>query len=192
MHPQPYHFLGHEVTLTHGILPSDQLFAGTISGFKYRNQVTTGSLCLTYRYHISRVISLGITAIYEHEKGTWRTHYGLLSYVWGSYEYYGGFNRTCLTFAPEVTFNYGDVAEGKLRLYGIVGAGFTIRQQDSWFNGSSDPGTPPLGSLPDPSRTHLNMQFTPFGMRFGKALGGFFEIGCGYKGIFCYGASYRF
>ncbi|MFI5134262.1 MAG: hypothetical protein ACHQD9_00285 [Chitinophagales bacterium] len=35
-------------------------------------------------------------------------------------------------------------------------------------------------------------QVTPIGVRFGKAFGGFTELGIGYKGLICAGVDYRF
>lgn len=189
---KPDVFIGHEVILGHGILPANQLFA-SLGPADYSNSTATGAISLTYRYHISRVISVGLAAMYEHEDGTWRTGTGLLLSIFGgSYQFYGNFSRTCITIAPEVTFNYGDVADGMLRFYGMFGAGFTFKQQNAYLTGSNDPNFSIEGTVPRFAPMHLNMQLTPFGMRYGKALGGFVELGCGYKGIFNYGITYRF
>ena len=44
----------------------------------------------------------------------------------------------------------------------------------------------------DASGPQITGQVTPFGMRIGRKLGGFLELGYGYKGIFNFGCSYRF
>lgn len=52
-------------------------------------------------------------------------------------------------------------------------------------------------TYPDlPNRSYqkvkLAYQITPFGIRVGKSLGGYAEIGYGFKGVFCAGLSYHF
>lgn len=201
--PVPAHtiscFGGSEVLIGHGFLPSEQLFANTNENNSRLNHTVskyTGAIFATYCYHVSHVISLGITAAYENEQGTFIDN----SYNYNYYYYYmsggflanyfnhsGTFKRSCFTIAPEVTFSYGDFSHDLVRLYSIVGIGYTFRNETV-----RDAVTNEEFRAPYIKTVHANAYVSPLGIRVGRRLSGFFELGIGYKGILNYGATYRF
>ena len=195
--PARYSYTGSEVILGHGFLPVNQ---GSSSGYgngrlNYNNDTYTGAIFGTYRYHISKLISLGVTAAYGYEEGDWsdyniyynsyNNNYGGITPFAPNYSYTGRFKRSSFTIAPEITFNYCDLGHGLARLYSVVGIGYTYRNETLQYAGMSEEYMSPA------SRVAFNMYVSPFGVRFGRRLGGFFELGIGYKGILNYGVTYR-
>jgi hypothetical protein len=79
------------------------------------------------------------------------------------------------SFNGEFVINY--IATKSFQMYGLLGLGFAI------------------ASYPDVDIKNipiLSFHFTPLGLRFGKNIGGFCEIGYGYRGIVNAGLSVRF
>lgn len=182
--PDDYFFANSEVLIGHGFLPSEQMFSGASSRLSYSNDHYSGSIFATYRYHITEGMSLGLTMAYEYEQGTWNK--GLYLFGPGN-SYEGRFHRSALTVAPELTFTYCDYADGLVRLYGAVGMGYTFRNEKvTYGNANAEYNTPYAAPI------HFNAYGSPLGIRFGRELSGFFELGLGYKGLFNYGLTYRF
>ena len=181
-----------ELIVGHGFIPSEQAFAGGAHGISYTNDHYSGALFATYRYHISNVISLGLTFAFENENGSWsNSNYGWLvdppSNMVRINMYQGKFRRSAYTIAPEITFNYGDFAHGLVRLYSVVGMGYTYRDEHiTYGNVNIEYNNPNVNPV------HFNAYGSPLGIRVGRELSGFFEIGLGYKGVLNYGLTYRF
>ena len=180
-----------EVIVGHGFIPSEQTFAGGARGIRYTNDHYSGALFATYRYHISDVISLGLTFAFENENGSWdNRNYGWLSdpgTVRLANVYQGKFRRSAYTIAPEITFNYGDFGNGLVRLYSVVGMGYTYRDEHiTYGNVNTEYKNPNVNTV------HFNAYGSPLGIRVGRELSGFFELGLGYKGVLNYGLTYRF
>jgi hypothetical protein len=183
-----------EVILGHGFLPSDQIFSGGgMSHYQYNNDVYTGAIFATYRFHVSKLISLGMTIAYENEQGTFNDNNYYPHYYPNPYPYPynynsgGSFRRNSFTFAPEITFNYGDFGHDLVRLYSVVGMGYTFRNEVVKYANDNTEYVSPYARP-----VHFNGYISPLGIRFGRQLSGFFEVGLGYKGVFNYGATYRF
>ncbi|MCK4288204.1 MAG: hypothetical protein KAW86_03280, partial [Bacteroidales bacterium] len=51
---------------------------------------------------------------------------------------------------------------------------------------------PDIGQEQTNNINHFNFQITAVGVRLGKSLGGFMELGFGYKGLLNFGLSYQF
>ncbi|HHT23696.1 MAG TPA: hypothetical protein GXZ87_10400 [Bacteroidales bacterium] len=85
-----------------------------------------------------------------------------------------GFNS--FTLAPEGKFKYLN-PENKFNIYALIGMGCTVL----FFNNYKDKHTDTIG--------HLNLQFTPLGLEYGRNVKGFLELGVGYKGIISGGIS---
>lgn len=185
----PSVYIGSELVAGHGLLPSAQLFSG-LGNTRYNNNTVTGALFVTYRYHFTKVISVGVTAAFEHESGTWTHRDG--SNAPAPMVVDGSFSRNCYTIAPEVTFNYFDDAKGLVRLYSVTGIGYTHRRQNITWNNPYGWAYNPESYLPNPRPDRLHFYLCPLGIRVGRALAGFAEFGIGYKGVFNYGMSYRF
>ena len=198
-HAEVYHDPGgSEIIIGHGFLPSEQMFDGSSRRLGYTTNQYTGAIFATYRYHISDVISLGMAFAYEYEQGTYTdNNYNNYYYNNGYYNpgnfvpvynnnNYGSFTRSSFTIAPEITFSYGDFAHGHIRLYSVVGIGYTFRDERV-----TDAATNTEFNSPYIKRVHANAYASPIGVRAGGRLSGFFELGMGYKGVLNYGLTYR-
>ena len=87
-------------------------------------------------------------------------------------------------------------------MYATFGAGLTLERetdifQKAYYNNAqthynyTGPLTGIETRVPN-NRTHFNAYCSPVGIKFGKKLGGYIEIGIGYKGMINGGISYRF
>ena len=123
---------------------------------------SSGVTTLTYRYFLTKDVSLGMGVGYENIS-TWATF---------------------LTVAPELTVRYLDTRDDRIRvrLYGAVSYGVSVLTDNVIGLGSADEtGAKPYG-----------FQATPIGARFGRQFAYFVELGMGYKGLVHAGASFRF
>jgi hypothetical protein len=123
---------------------------------------SSGTYSLTYRYYLSKDVTLGLGLGTENIKG------------WGSFT----------TISPELTVNYLDTRNDRVRvrLYGAVSYGVSI------FNDNNiQPGKADQSGL-----WATGFQATPFGIRIGRQVAFFTEVGVGYKGLFHSGLDLRF
>lgn len=131
-------------------------------GSQYSN--SSGTTCVTYRYYLTRDVTLGMGFGYENISN------------WGSF----------VTFSPEITATYLDTRntmDTRIRLYGAFSYGISIFQDAQ----AGDPNHfDASGAKP------WAFQATPFGMRLGRQFAGFIEIGFGYKGLVNGGIELRF
>ena len=123
---------------------------------------SSGVGTLTYRYFLTKDVSLGMGLGYENIS------------TWASF----------FTIAPELTVKYLDTRDDRIRvrLYGAVSYGISILEDNIVGHGSADES----GAKP------YAFQVTPIGARFGRQFAYFVEIGEGYKGLFNAGAAFRF
>ena len=194
------HFIGSELIISHGFAAlneegnhnNNSYYYNGYYNNTYSNNTNTGTIAATYRYHFSKLLSLGVTVAYNHQDGRWSDN-NVFYYTYNSSfaPYYGPsggtFRRNSFTVAPEITFNYCDLGHGLARLYSVVGMGYTYHKEVLKYDGSSENFT--NNSL---TPVVFNMYVSPFGVRFGRALSGFFEVGIGYKGLLSDGLTYRF
>jgi hypothetical protein len=150
-----------EISLGYGYY---SVFSFINKGQNYNSHYSSssGTTALTYRYYITKDVTLGLGIGYE------------------NISTYGSF----LTFAPEVTFRYLDTRNARIRvrLYGSVSYGMTVFEDLNVVPGQADgSGAKPWG-----------FQATPFGVRIGRQVAWFGELGLGYKGLFHTGLSVRF
>ena len=125
--------------------------------------VTTGTPNVNFRYYLSDNVTIGLGIGFENNSA-----YGSMT-----------------TFSPECTFKYLDTKDNivRVRLYGAAAMGFTLF--DDWSN-SGPNNTDNTGGK------FWGFQLSPLGVRVGRKISGFAEIGYGYKGIVNAGISYRF
>jgi hypothetical protein len=194
---RPTFHTGHELIVGHGFLPANSQRNINYYGYNYNyeNDRSTGAIFATYRFHLSRLLSLGITGAYEHQKGTWNAPPYLNYYdpynpmpIAPVYSYpVGNIQRSRYTIASEITFTYVRLGNGLVSLYSLVGLGYTFNYQTTRYAGSDT-----RYYTPDGNPVVFNGHISPIGIRFGRALGGFAEFGTGYKGVMNYGLSYKF
>jgi hypothetical protein len=174
---RPDAYIGHELVIAHGYMPLSQY-----NMKENREVVALGAISAGYRYHFSRLMSVGVLGSFEHSSnsypstGTPTIRYTSIRGV-----------QSCYTMATEFTFNYLTLANGAVRLYGLVGGGYSVYFHDRTYkiNGVS-------GRQNTSQSIDATLQIVPIGVRFGKALGGFMEFGSGYRGIVNFGVSYRY
>ena len=122
---------------------------------------STGVPNITYRYYVSKNVTLGLGFGYENITN------------------FGGW----ATIAPELTVAYLDTRDAftRIRIYGSVSYGLGIfSDANVGINQTDASGAKPYG-----------FQATPFGIRVGRQVAGFLELGCGYKGLFNFGLDLR-
>ncbi len=123
---------------------------------------STGTPNINMRYYLNNNVTIGLGVGFENINN------------WGS----------LLTFSPEVTIKYLDTKDDRvrIRLYGVAAMGLTVFDDLNLNPGHADNTGPKLWGF----------QFTPFGIRVGRKVAAFAEVGVGYKGLINAGLSYRF
>jgi hypothetical protein len=122
---------------------------------------------ISYQYAFSRRFSLGGTFAFDYNTLKISNHDTPV----------GNYKRYYSTFAVEGVLNY--MNNGNSRLYGLLGGGVTVT------------------SIPDNTEkinnfVYPNFQLSPIGYKFGDKIGGFVELGYGYKGFINAGIFTRF
>ena len=123
---------------------------------------SSGAYTLTYRYYLTKDVTLGLGVGAENIS------------TWGSF----------VTIAPELTVTYLDTRQStvRVRLYGAISYGISI------FNNTT--------LKPDDANNSgvwaTGLQATPFGIRIGRQVAYFAELGFGYKGLINTGVALRF
>ncbi|HCY41387.1 MAG TPA: hypothetical protein DHV48_08545 [Prolixibacteraceae bacterium] len=134
----------------------------------------TGPVLISYKHVLNSRFGLGIIAGITHVK------YDLKESSIFTKEYTTtNVNRSNLTLAPEFDFRY--LFRGNFNLYSLIGLGFTFVDNNN---------TPALSVANKPD--HFGFHLSVIGIRFGKELGGFIELGTGYKGLINFGINYQF
>lgn len=147
-------------------------------GVAYADESTSGAFYLSYRYRILPRVMFGATLGYERVRKNYVFTAGS-----GSLENVGGKNDY-LTVAADLQFRYLQVPSGILSLYWGVGLGAGFHRQKL-----TDFDYGPAKN----DKTRLAYQVTPLGMTLGlKRFGAFAEVGFGYRGVFQFGAYFRF
>ena len=123
---------------------------------------SSGNYNLTYRNYLNKDVTLGMGIGTENINND------------GSYT----------TIAPEVTVNYLDTrhSEIRVRLYGSFAYGVTVYNDNNIKPGHSD------GS----GIKAWGFNAVPFGIRIGRQVAFFTEVGLGYKGLIHAGVDFRF
>ncbi len=171
----------HKVNLGIGLLSSNQ-FLSTFSDVIIpimtqeeiisRNSVSYGTFHLGYHYNFSERISIGGVGVYDYEKAD--------AYFQDIKA--GNFYNNFYSLAAEADFKY--INKEKFRFYSLIGIGGTLYSQAYEDSLSKERETRTL--------LFFNFQVTPVGLEFGNSLGGFLELGFGYKGIVSAGVFGKF
>jgi len=125
--------------------------------------VSSGTPAITYRYYLTRNFTLGVGVGTENISN------------WGTFT----------TIAPEITGTYLDTRNTRrtrVKLYGSFAYGIAIFHNTNL----------PAGQQDNSGVWAYGFQATPFGIRIGRQVAGFAEVGLGYKGLINGGLSVRF
>lgn len=142
---------------------------GTLSIYSLVNKppynASSGVGLLSYKYYLNNKTTLGLGLGYENVSN------------WGSF----------FTVAPEFSYAYMDLRDSRIRvkIYGSGSLGLTVFKDYYQSAGTFTP-------VADESGARLTAHASPFGIRVGRKLAAFMEIGIGYKGTFNFGLAYRF
>jgi hypothetical protein len=148
----------------------------------------SGTVSLTYRYKLFKWMSVGLAAAYEQENGDMKDFVSQPAVT----KYTGTYRRQALTLAPEFQYNLPNKKERRLSAYGYLGIGVCFMNEldtyspeyyslSRYYNGVNQLGNN-REFLND--RTKASFQFCPIGIVLSGNLGGYAEVGFGYKGIF--------
>ncbi|MEH0156550.1 hypothetical protein V6R21_20545 [Limibacter armeniacum] len=175
----------HELSLSTGILTTSQILdtypnlmskIETDNPYLRENATLRGNLNLTYRYTVNEKWTLNLASSYDHSSA--EVHVG------GSKV--GESKRHMVTLAPEVSYYY--LRHEKFQMYSGLGLGYTY----GFGEMIPDPGNKMMLEYVDEKIGHINFQLNAIGLRYGKRIAGFTEVGFGYKGVANIGMSYQF
>lgn len=174
-------YLHHDITASYGIVTTDQVadvlkdVLTTIFSFgtyEKDNYNYSGALFLTYKRPVTFRLHLGGTIGMDNVSGD------LVS----DNIKYGEFATSHTTLATEADLRW--VKRNWLQMYSGLGLGYTFTSEQGTYTNTGESDINRSG--------HLAIQANALGIRLGKRLGGFMEVGFGYKGILNFGLSYQF
>lgn len=173
-----------EISASYGFVTNSQLLDallglgiafGSLGELTYNATDYSGGLFITYRRSsANNRFHYGIAAGYDKISGDFSNQSGSKK---------GDFTDTNITLAAEGAVSY--MNKPTVRLYGLLGAGYTFNSYKNTVKIGGNEIETLKGSYP-------NFQFTPIGASFGKNIGGYIELGLGYKGILNLGLYARF
>jgi hypothetical protein len=136
------------------------------------------ALHVSYSRTVLPQLRMGLALVYERQKHDFAS---MMPADAGKHHVYHEVYVTGLLYG-----HYHWLQKGILDLYSGLGLGWHfLKQEDERDDFSADPD-------PGGVRSGFAYQFTPFGIRLGKRLAGYVELGYGYKGLVACGITYRF
>jgi hypothetical protein len=186
-----------EIYFGYGVVSSHQLNElGGVANFTEINTPFTdnpsistraiGSIYGGFLYHISNKINFGFNAAF----GNYSTLWAYKDQVGVSSGNTVEFLNNYITLAAR--FNYNWLVEDKYRFYSGFGAGTSIILSEYTFKSFDETELENKTFIRSTNSFQPDIQLTLIGIRAGKNLAGFAELGFGYQGIFNVGVSYRF
>ena len=176
-----------EVRISYGVLTSSELIqflgedflATALTGGLYSpsNYRSSGAIGVDYYYKLSKRWSIGANFTFEELKKD-------VSYD-KNRTVAGNSKNNYFTFMPQTRFSY--LNNNGIELYSGLSLGASLRAEK--FTPSKNETTL---EGEDSSQLFLAFQANLLGIRVGKKLGGFAELGFGNKGVINAGVSYKF
>jgi hypothetical protein len=146
---------------------------GTLGNYDVCDHENSGPVSVHPKYYISDRIKLGLNITFEQEKEKTMDN-GLST---------GKVKSSYYCFMPSVTYNYWQ--RDNCEVYGCVSLGAGIE------NSTFSPVSKETYSEKLENSIKFACQFSALGIRYGKKVGIFMELGYGYNGIFQAGISYN-
>lgn len=146
---------------------------GTLGNYDVCDHENSGPVSVHPKYYISDKIKLGLNITFEQEKEKTMDN-GLNT---------GKIKSNYCSFMPSFTYNYWQ--RDNCQVYGCVSLGAGIE------NSTFSPVNKELYSEKTEHSVKFAYQVSVFGIRYGKKMGVFMELGYGYNGIFQAGISYN-
>ncbi|SEJ82774.1 hypothetical protein SAMN05216327_12242 [Dyadobacter sp. SG02] len=165
-----------ELSIGAGIMSSEDaatdlvlLWGSAVFNSHQEVRVTRASWSISYKYHVSERFAIGGSSVYNPMPDRWIQDF--------DFRNDDDWKVRSLTTAGEATLFW---VKGKdFQFYGMIGAGFFAKRRT-------------LYDTQVETNWGTTFQATPVGLRMGKKLGVFMELGYGYKGVFNGGMSMRF
>lgn len=164
-------------------------FLGPIASEGHATKCSPG-ISLDWRKMLNPVVSLGVSLGYTH-MSTWYDN----NFTAGLYCQRTRTNLLATTFQLELTY----LRRGNFTMYGLWEWGFGWRFQHQRNTPIAAHHTRFSYDKPDRPQTDIHsFRFmmmshrSPLGFRFGRKLGGYFELGFGYRGLLSVGIDYQF
>lgn len=174
-----------DISVSQGIITSDQVAQQfttgdntNSSGNNKKLTYNSGATFFSIRYFMYNRLALGISGGITNERGQYtdRTN---PSFITSTYK------QGITTYAIELYYIY--TFRKYFEVYTLIGAGPSFTK-----TGTTTFTTPnATGAVTNTSDNNLKAQYSPIGIRFGGRLGGFLELGVGYKGVINGGISYK-
>ncbi len=174
-------YVHHDLAGSYGIVTTDQIMdlvkdvvraVFSFGDYEKDDYNYSGALFLTYKNAASYRMHVGATIGIDNVTGDLLQD-GIK---------YGDFRTNHTTFAAESDIRW--VKRDAFQMYSGIGLGYTFTAEKGEISGTGETDINRSG--------HVAFQINPLGMRIGKRLGAFAEIGFGYKGIANFGLSYQF
>lgn len=171
----------HDVTLGYGLVTSNQIFdvaadvltsAILPGGYATFNSQYPGGFSVSYKNSVSDRWNVGVIGSFDL----------VTKDVFTANQKKGDLNRKFYTIAGEVDFRY--FKREIFQMYSLVGLGYTI------FRDRYMPVVEEKASKD--TSGYVNFHVSLLGIRLGKELAFYTEVGFGYKGILNFGLSYQF
>ncbi len=183
-----------EFAITDGVLSHDQWRgishreARAYSDLVDMPHTLSGAAFVTAHYYLANRLAVGVSLGLDNQRG--RLSYGGPhsgnSGIYGDAGYY---RRECYTAAVEAAYTYERWPDGAV--YCLVGAGASFTHCEYGIYPTAQLNFYNRYKPVSRSVTYLVPQVTPIAFRAGRRLAVIAEIGYGYKGLVCLGASYR-
>jgi hypothetical protein len=164
-----------ELAVSFGILPTEHVAAEVFSifflallGEQPDKKIDHGTFAFSYKYRVSKKVAVGACGAYN------AFAFDDTVMDWPDTDP----RAKTFTFAGEANLYY--LKKTNLDLYGSLGAGMFVSWQRAYDGVSQKNYVSPT------------LHCTAFGMRVGKDVGGFLELGYGFKGMVNGGLSFRF
>ncbi len=141
---------------------------------------TTGADFFTARFFLYSCLSIGLSGGYVSEQGAVKDRYGTGQVATATY------NRKSVTVAVELNYIYK--IKKYLDVYTFIGTGPAFV---TLTNTSVSSVISPGGKVTESRSDGFVFHYSPVGVRVGGRIGGFAELGYGYKGLLSGGLSVR-
>ncbi|MCD4791450.1 MAG: hypothetical protein K8R37_15755 [Bacteroidales bacterium] len=142
----------------------------TLGTFDVEFESGTGAILLGYRYSAGEKFSIGIDGSYTKIKEILKIQGNPV----------GKLEKEFYTIAPYVAYNY--IKKENFSMYSGIGLGYAF-EKDEYTTDDGGDETKNIGEF----AFHINA----FGVRYGKSIGGYVEVGYGYKGLVNLGVSFK-
>lgn len=133
-----------------------------VNGREFKNRTSSPVIHAGYKRWVGKNIGIGLT--FAAGTGTSQLHENNVSI--------GNINRSYMSIDGELIINYID--KDFFKVYVLLGSGILLTNQKY---------APSGGSNVSSSHSNFDFQITPIGVKLGRNIGFFGELGFGYKGV---------